>query len=95
MPYYVYLLTDKPYGTFYIGVTNDLARRIYEHKTECFAGFTKKYGLKTLAYYEVFENIEEAILREKRLKRWKREWKIDLVHAHNRQWLDLYEELNH
>jgi putative endonuclease len=69
-------------------------RRVYEHKAGDVEGFTKKHGLKTLVYYEVHDDIEEAILREKRLKRWRRDWKIDLIHQNNRDWKDLYEELN-
>jgi putative endonuclease len=92
--YFVCILCDKPYGTLYVGVTSNLARRVYEHKIGEIEGFTKKYDLKTLVYYEAHNDIEEAILREKRIKRWRRDWKIDLIHQNNRDWKDLYEELN-
>jgi putative endonuclease len=75
-------------------VTSNLARRVYEHKIGEIEGFTKKYDLKTLVYYEAHNDIEEAILREKRIKRWRRDWKIDLIHQNNWDWKDLYEELN-
>ena len=92
--FFVYILTDKPYGTLYVGVTNNLARRVFEHKQGAAEGFTKKYNLKTLVYYEVYSGIEEAIAREKKLKRWKRDWKIDRIHSMNRDWKDLYDVLN-
>ena len=92
--YYVYILSNKKNGTLYIGVTNDIARRIYEHKNKLVDGFTKKYNLKILVYYEVFEDIENAILREKLLKGWQRNWKISLINEHNLTWKDLYETLN-
>ena len=91
--YYVYILTNKPNGTLYIGVTNDLARRIYEHRNKLINGFTKKYNLKKLIYFEVFDRIEDAILREKRLKKWNRQWKIELIEKTNPNWIDLYERL--
>ena len=92
--YYVYVLTDKPYGTLYVGVTNNLARRVFEHKEGAVEGFTKKYGLKNLVYYEVYSEIEQAIAREKKLKRWRRDWKIDLIHSMNRDWKDLTQQIN-
>lgn len=91
--YYVYILTNKPNGTLYIGVTNDLARRMYEHRNKLINGFTKKYNLKKLIYFEVFDRIEDAILREKRLKKWNRQWKIELIEKTNPNWIDLYERL--
>ncbi|SDR04480.1 GIY-YIG nuclease family protein [Flagellimonas zhangzhouensis] len=87
--YYVYILTNIPNGTLYIGMTNDLERRILEHKTGSVEGFTKKYGLKTSIYFEVHQNVNEAILREKQLKKWKRQWKIELVEKENPKWKDL------
>jgi Predicted endonuclease containing a URI domain len=87
--YYVYILTNMPNGTLYIGMTNNLERRILEHKKGCIEGFTKKYGLKILIYYEVHQNVKDAILREKQLKKWKRQWKIDLVEKDNSDWNDL------
>ncbi len=73
--FYVYILTNKPFGVFYVGVTSDLISRIYEHKTKPVAGFTKRYNLDKLVYYEIAETAETAILREKKIKRWPREWK--------------------
>ncbi len=93
MPYYTYILTNKPNGTFYTGVTNDLLRRIFEHKEGKIEGFTKKYGLKTLVYYEVFEDVKGAIAREKLIKKWKRIFKIDAIKKMNPDWSDLYFEL--
>ena len=90
---FVYILTNKRGGTLYIGVTSDLPKRIYEHKEGVGGGFTKRYGLKILAYYEVFEEITEAINREKQLKKWNRAWKIELIEKVNPQWRDLYDEL--
>ncbi len=91
--YYVYMLASGKYGTLYIGVTNDLARRIYEHKTGAATGFTEKYGVKSLVWYEVHQSIGAAIQREKSLKRWYRQWKIDLIEKANPGWLDLYDSL--
>ncbi|MGX1930811.1 GIY-YIG nuclease family protein [Flagellimonas sp. 2504JD4-2] len=87
--YYVYILTNKRYGTLYIGMTNDLERRVFEHKRKLIDGFTKKYGLDTLVYFEIFSQVNDAILREKRLKKWKRQWKIDLIEKENKNWNDL------
>jgi len=87
--YYVYLLASKIRGTLYIGVTNDLERRVYEHKMGIKKGFTQKYGVNRLVYFEVFQNIEEAIDREKNMKKWKRVWKIKLIEEENIRWLDL------
>ena len=87
--YYVYILTNKRYGTLYIGMTNDLERRVFEHKRKLIDGFTKKYGLDTLVYFEIFSQVNDAILREKRLKKWKRQWKIDLIETENKNWNDL------
>lgn len=91
--YYVYIVTNKPRGTLYIGMTNNLIRRAYEHRKGLIEGFTKKYNLKRLVYYEVFDRVEDAILREKRLKKWNRQWKIDLIEKVNPNWNDLYEKL--
>jgi putative endonuclease len=91
--YYVYIMTNKFNGTLYIGVTNDLIRRAYEHRNSLIDGFTKKYNLKILVYFEVFDRIEDAILREKRLKKWNRQWKFELIEKSNPNWKDLYEEL--
>jgi putative endonuclease len=86
--YYVYIMSNKS-KTLYIGVTNDLARRIYEHKNKTIDGFTKKYNLAMLVYFEVVNSIEEAIRREKQLKNWHRQWKINLIETVNKEWRDL------
>lgn len=91
--FYVYIIANKPNGTIYIGVTNDLARRVYEHRESLVKGFTSRYGLKTIVYYEVFDSIVNAIQRETSLKRWPRKWKLALIEARNPQWRDLYEEI--
>jgi putative endonuclease len=87
--FFVYIMTNRIYGTLYVGVTNDLSRRVWEHREGVVAGFTKTYGLKTLVYYEVFDSISEAIHREKRLKHWKRTWKVALIEQQNPNWEDL------
>ena len=92
--YYVYMLASQRNGTLYIGVTNDLARRVYEHRTGAVPGFTAKYGVKLLVWYELHGMIDEAIAQEKRIKRWRRAWKLELIERFNPQWRDLYETLN-
>ena len=87
--YFVYILASKRNGTLYIGVTNNLARRVGEHRDGLIEGFTRKYHVHRLAYFEVFEDIRQAIHREKRLKTWKREWKLNLIEQHNFEWRDL------
>lgn len=87
--YYVYILASKKDGVLYIGVTNDLVRRICEHKRGISDGFSKKYNIKMLVYYEQTTNIESALNREKCLKRWKRSWKIELIQKDNPDWEDL------
>ena len=89
--YYVYILTNCKNGTLYTGVTNNLERRIFEHKNEFNKGFTKKYGVKMLVYQELHQDIREAIKREKLIKKWKRDWKLDLIEKDNREWVDLAE----
>jgi len=91
--YYVYILASKRNGTLYIGVTQDLLKRVDLHKKELLDGFTKKYNVKRLVYYEVYQDIKDAILREKRLKKWKRKWKIKLIEEKNPNWEDLYYRL--
>ena len=91
--YYVYIMTNKYNNVLYTGITNDLKRRVYEHKEKLINGFTKKYNITKLVYYEVFEDPENAILREKQIKAGSRQKKIDLVNSINRKWLNLYEEL--
>jgi len=91
--YYVYILASKRNGTLYIGVTDNLAKRVYEHKSNLVEGFTQKYKVHNLVYYEVYRNIQDAILREKRMKKWERRWKIDLIEKDNPQWDDLFERI--
>jgi len=88
--YFVYVLASKKHGTLYIGVTADLVHRVHEHKSGIIDGFTKKYGVHILVYYERYEYIEDAITREKRLKKWHRKWKIELIEKSNPEWNDLY-----
>ena len=92
--FYVYILANRRNGTLYTGVTNDLARRIWEHRTGALGGFTAKYGIKMLVWYEVHPSVVEAIAREKRIKRWRRRWKLALIETMNPEWLDLYATLN-
>ena len=91
--YYIYILASKFNGTLYIGVTNNLIKRVYEHKNNIADGFTKKYSIHNLVYYESCTSIENAIVREKQLKKWHRAWKINLIEQLNPQWKDLYIEL--
>ena len=86
----VYILASKRNGTLYIGVTSDLIKRIWEHKNNMVEGFTKRYGVHQLVWYEVHESVESAIVREKRLKEWKRKWKLELIESSNPHWQDLY-----
>jgi putative endonuclease len=91
--YYLYILASKRNGTLYIGITNDIIRRVGEHKLKLIDGFTKKYNVALLVYYEVFNDVNEAILREKRLKKWNRDWKIRLIESINPNWDDLTDKL--
>ena len=93
MSYWVYILASSPGGTLYVGVTNDLIRRTYEHREGLVPGFTKTYGVKHLVYYEAYDSVTAAIQREKNIKHWPREWKIDLVLSINPEWRDLYDEI--
>lgn len=88
--YFVYILANKKNGVLYIGVTNNLRRRIYEHKNKLTSGFTKKYNISKLVYYEIFEDIYSALKREKAMKKWNREWKIQCIEKDNKGWIDLY-----
>ena len=90
-----YIVCDRRHGTLYTGVTSDLARRIWEHRRGTVEGFTRRYGLKLLAWYEVNETMEAAITREKHIKAWKRSWKVKLIERTNPTWRDLYEDLNY
>ncbi|MDE3178900.1 MAG: GIY-YIG nuclease family protein [Acidobacteriota bacterium] len=93
--YYLYILASKPHGTLYIGMTSNIARRVWEHKEGFVEGFTRKYAIHRLVYCEVFARAQEAIQREKRLKKWNRAWKVQLIEDSNPQWADLYEKLIH
>lgn len=91
--YFVYMQASKPYGTLYVGVTNDLIARTYEHRTGAVPGFTKKYGVRHLVWFEQHADINAAIEREKRIKRWRRDWKIALIEEKNPHWEDYYPRL--
>lgn len=88
---WVYIMTNKPDGTLYVGVTSDLARRVFEHREGLFEGFTKTYGLTRLVYAERHDSIESAIQRERNIKHWRRSWKVQLIHSINPAWDDLYD----
>ena len=90
---YVYVLSNKRYGTLYIGVTSSLSKRIYEHRSGSIEGFSKKHGLEMLVYYEPHATMEHAIVREKQLKDWNYEWKINLIEGQNPNWFDLSENV--
>jgi putative endonuclease len=90
---WVYMMSDKPHGTLYIGVTADLSRRVWEHREGVVPGFTKRYGLRRLVYAESHEEILEAIRREKTLKTWRRAWKVNLIQSQNPRWDDLADRL--
>ena len=91
---YVYILANQKSGTLYVGMTNNLARCVVEHREGLFDGFAKRYGVTRLVYYEIFDHISAAIKREKLLKGWHRLWKVNLIEKRNPEWNDLYEELN-
>lgn len=90
---YVYIMASKKYGTLYTGVTTDLIKRVWEHTNGVTQGFTKKYDIKTLVWYEVHEDINAAIAREKNIKAWQRAWKIEAIEKMNPLWKDLYDEI--
>ena len=92
--YYIYIITNKTEKVLYIGVTNNLERRIYEHKNKTVPGFTQKYNINKLIYFEHFDNINDAIKREKQLKKWNRKWKEELINKNNPKWNDLYNEIS-
>jgi putative endonuclease len=93
MSFWVYILASKPGGTLYVGVTNDLVRRTYEHRNGMVQGFTKRYDIKKLVYYEQHDTAQAAIQREKNIKHWPREWKIDLIVSLSPDWRDLYDDI--
>ena len=90
---FVYIMASKRNGTLYLGVTTDLVGRVYEHRNSLVDGFTAKYGVRDLVYYETFDDISKAIVREKQLKSWRRLWKIRLIETENPQWQDLYPDI--
>lgn len=92
-PGYVYIMTNRPNGTLYIGVTSDLVKRVYEHRTGAASGFTKRYGLKQLVYFEAHADIATAIAREKAMKFWRRAWKVKRIDDMNPAWRDLFDEI--
>ena len=93
MSSYVYILANQYNTVLYVGVTNNLVRRVYEHKNEMLEGFAKRYKLHKLVYYEQFSHVAQAIEREKKLKKWSRHWKNQIISKHNPQWEDLYESI--
>ncbi|HEY0235242.1 MAG TPA: GIY-YIG nuclease family protein [Afipia sp.] len=93
MNYWVYILASSPGGTLYVGMTSDLIRRMYEHREGFADGFTRKYKIKRLVYFESYDTAISAIQREKNIKHWSREWKIDLIVGNNPSWQDLYDEI--
>jgi putative endonuclease len=93
MIFWVYILASQPGGTLYVGVTNDLVRRVFEHREGLVRGFTKRHGVKMPVYFEQHETAIAAIQREKNIKHWSREWKIDLIVSKNPDWRDLYDEI--
>ncbi len=93
MAYYVYIMASKRNGPLYVGVTNDLVRRVYQHREGQADGFTKKYGVKALVFFEQHDDIAWALQREKNIKRWRRAWKIDLIEKANPAWDDLYDTI--
>jgi len=91
---YVYILTSQRNGTLYVGVTSDLVRRVWQHREGETSGFTKRYSVKTLVWFELHDDIEAAIMREKTIKKWRRKWKLELIEAANPDWKDLYPEIS-
>ena len=89
----VYILASKRNGTLYVGVTSNLAKRVWEHREQLVEGFTRKYGVHELVYYEIHDDMISAITREKQIKKWNRAWKLRLIERHNPEWRDLWEEI--
>jgi putative endonuclease len=92
--FYVYMLASKPYGTLYVGVTSDLVGRVSQHRSKAVPGYTALYGVDRLVWFEGHDAVDEAIRREKRIKEWKRDWKINLIERNNPHWIDLYPTLS-
>jgi putative endonuclease len=93
LPFYVYLLASQRNGTLYLGVTRDLIRRTYQHRTKATPGFTSRYGVQRLVWFETYDDPTTAISREKEIKKWRRAWKLQLIEESNPQWLDRYDEI--
>ena len=91
--YYVYLLASRRHGTLYLGITRDLVRRVYQHKTKATPGFTSRYGIVRLVWFECYDDPTSAITREKEIKKWRRDWKIALIESENPNWIDLYDSI--
>jgi putative endonuclease len=89
--FYVYILASGKHGTLYIGVTNNVVRRVYEHRQRAVPSFTSRYGVTKLVYFEIYDDPESAIAREKKIKRWRRDWKIRLIQENNPDWVDLFD----
>jgi putative endonuclease len=87
---FIYIMASKENGTLYVGTTSNLVKRVYEHKNKITKGFTSRYGVNRLVYYEIFDDMKRAIEREKQLKRWHRSWKLNLINTYNPKWNDLY-----
>ena len=94
MAYYVYLLASERNGTLYLGVTSDLRRRVYEHKNKVVRGFSQRYGVHRLVWFEIYDDPVKTIAREKEIKKWRRAWKLRLIEQSNPQWVDLYEQIS-
>jgi putative endonuclease len=94
MAYYVYILASRKHGTLYLGVTNDIVRRGYEHRSKALRGFTTRYGVDKLVWFEIYDDAATAIAREKELKKWRRDWKIRLIEESNPTWDDLYPSIS-
>ena len=92
--YYVYILASRKHGTLYLGVTNDLVRRVCEHKSHVVPGFNSRYGVHLLVWFEYYDDIVNAIARDKELKKWRHEWKINLIERSNPNWVDLYDSIS-
>lgn len=94
MSYYVYIMASAPRGTLYVGSTSDLVRRVWQHKNKVIEGFTAKYGVSKLVYFEEYQQIIHMAQRERRLKEWQRTWKLELIEKQNPKWLDLFDEIS-
>lgn len=91
--FFVYIMASTPKGTLYIGVTSNLVQRVWQHKQDLVEGFTRRYGVKMLVYFESHDTAEHAIVREKQLKKWRRAWKVELIEESNSEWRDLYDTI--